>query len=338
MARKRKKASGKPFCYYCGRGFPDEKVLIQHQRARHFKCKKCYKKMSTAHALMNHMYQVHKETMKKVQNAKEGRDSIELAIYGMAGVPQDVIDQRNEREAKKGSDDESSEHSGADSDEGSEEEDEVKEEAPPPPRPTHPSAAAPPPVMQPPQLPQFNPMLMGMRPPMSMQMPMPGYYPPPPMGMPPMLGRGLPLPPSMPPSHPMNMMGRGMPMQNMDAPPPPPMGAPPPPPTFPPLIQSPPQAVFSQPFTQRRSRSPSPGPSGPTPPPYNPSSSYTGGRTAPVEGEEVDKKGNIRVLFVYKDELSMEEKRALLPRYRVDDMIALSQSISSRLKEVQGRR
>lgn len=332
MARKRKKASGKPFCYYCGRGFPDEKVLIQHQRARHFKCKKCYKKMSTAHALMNHMYQVHKETMKKVQNAKDGRDSIELAIYGMNGVPQDVIDQRNEREAKKGSDDESSENSDAGSDEGSDEEDEVKEEAPPPPRPAHPSTVMPPPVMQP-QPPQFNPMMMGMRPPMPMQMPMPGYYPPPPMGIPPMLGRGIPLPPSMP-QNPMSMMGRGMP--GMDVPPPPPMGIPPPP-TFPPsqnpFSQTP---QFSQP-PQRRSRSPSPS-SGSGAPAYNPSSSYTGGRTAPVEGEEVDKKGNIRVLFVYKDELSMEEKRALLPRYRVDDMLTLSQSISARLKDVQGRR
>lgn len=26
------------FCYYCDREFDDEKVLIQHQKAKHFKC------------------------------------------------------------------------------------------------------------------------------------------------------------------------------------------------------------------------------------------------------------------------------------------------------------
>lgn len=315
MARKRKKASGKPFCYYCGRGFPDEKVLIQHQRARHFKCKKCYKKMSTAHALMNHMYQVHKETMKKVQNAKEGRDSIELAIYGMNGVPQDVIDQRNEREAKKGSDDESSENSGAESDGDSDGEDEVKEEAPPS-RPAQPAPAQPavPPSLMMPQ--PFNSMMMGMRPPM----PMPGFYPPPPMSMPPMMaGRGL-QPPSSIPNHHLSMMGRGMLVPSMDAPPPP-SG---PPPAF--ASSAPSSQTIFQPQSPLNFIN-LPSVSGSSLPPTSSispsaSSSYTGGRTGPVEGEEVDKKGNIKVLFVYKDDLSMEEKRALLPRYRDDEVVS----------------
>ena len=31
----------KNWCYYCEREFEDEEVLIQHQKARHFKCPVC---------------------------------------------------------------------------------------------------------------------------------------------------------------------------------------------------------------------------------------------------------------------------------------------------------
>lgn len=62
--RKKRKKGGCIFCYYCNRSFEGEKVLIQHQKAKHFKCSNCHKKMITAHALRNHMFQVHKESLK----------------------------------------------------------------------------------------------------------------------------------------------------------------------------------------------------------------------------------------------------------------------------------
>jgi hypothetical protein len=34
---------------------------------------------------------VHKETLKVVANSKEGRDSVELSIHGMKGVPPEVL-------------------------------------------------------------------------------------------------------------------------------------------------------------------------------------------------------------------------------------------------------
>jgi hypothetical protein len=75
------------YCYYCDRVFEDEKILIQHQKARHFKCHICHKKLSTSSGMVIHMLQVHKEAIKTVPNAKEGRDSVDLEIYGMEGVP-----------------------------------------------------------------------------------------------------------------------------------------------------------------------------------------------------------------------------------------------------------
>jgi len=53
------------WCFYCSREFDDEKILIQHQKARHFKCELCSKKLSTTGGLVVHMVQVHKETLKR---------------------------------------------------------------------------------------------------------------------------------------------------------------------------------------------------------------------------------------------------------------------------------
>ncbi|CAG9314195.1 unnamed protein product [Blepharisma stoltei] len=84
----------KPFCYYCDREFDDEFVLHQHQKARHFSCHTCHKKFSTAASMATHVLQVHKEQVLKVPNAKTGRDAIELDIFGMEGVPPQLVEQR----------------------------------------------------------------------------------------------------------------------------------------------------------------------------------------------------------------------------------------------------
>jgi len=67
MGRKKNKKGVeiKPFCYYCDRKFDDEQVLIQHQRAKHFKCIECHKKMNGAHGLVVHLLQVHKRPLKE---------------------------------------------------------------------------------------------------------------------------------------------------------------------------------------------------------------------------------------------------------------------------------
>lgn len=89
MGKKKRKASPPPKarCYYCDREFDDEQVLIGHQKAKHFKCPHCSKKLSTAGGMVTHCLQVHKTTIDAVPNAKPGRESTEIEIYGMAGIP-----------------------------------------------------------------------------------------------------------------------------------------------------------------------------------------------------------------------------------------------------------
>ena len=43
---------------YCNREFEDEKILIQHQKAKHFKCHICHKKLYTGPGLQIHCAQV----------------------------------------------------------------------------------------------------------------------------------------------------------------------------------------------------------------------------------------------------------------------------------------
>ncbi|KAF7277240.1 hypothetical protein GWI33_009015 [Rhynchophorus ferrugineus] len=58
MGRKKKKQS-KPWCWYCNREFEDEKILIQHQKAKHFKCHICHKKLYTGPGLSIHYIEIY---------------------------------------------------------------------------------------------------------------------------------------------------------------------------------------------------------------------------------------------------------------------------------------
>lgn len=41
----------RPWCYYCERDFDDLKILISHQKAKHFKCDRCGRRLNTAGGL-----------------------------------------------------------------------------------------------------------------------------------------------------------------------------------------------------------------------------------------------------------------------------------------------
>jgi len=100
MGKKKRKEAPKPWCFYCDQEFLNEKILIDHQKARHFKCFHCGKKLPSSAGLAAHVLQVHKETITKVPNAKEGRDSIEIGVYGMENIPDEFLDEE-ERDAKR---------------------------------------------------------------------------------------------------------------------------------------------------------------------------------------------------------------------------------------------
>ncbi|KAK9447414.1 uncharacterized protein V1518DRAFT_420936 [Limtongia smithiae] len=107
MARKKsarqtlQKLAERPWCYYCGRDFEDLKVLISHQRAQHFKCDRCNKRLNTAGGLVIHVQQVHKETITEVFNAMPGRETTDIEIFGMEGIPQDAVDAHDEKIREK---------------------------------------------------------------------------------------------------------------------------------------------------------------------------------------------------------------------------------------------
>ncbi|KAI9761689.1 MAG: hypothetical protein M1835_008140 [Candelina submexicana] len=87
----------RPWCYYCERDFDDLKILISHQKAKHFKCERCGRRLNTAGGLSVHLNQVHKETLTTVENALPNRNGLEVEIFGMEGIPEDVVASHNQR-------------------------------------------------------------------------------------------------------------------------------------------------------------------------------------------------------------------------------------------------
>ncbi|TEB21911.1 hypothetical protein FA13DRAFT_1614628, partial [Coprinellus micaceus] len=96
----------RPWCWYCEREFEDEKVLMQHQKAKHFKCGLCPRRLNTAGGLAVHIQQVHKlepDNLPRIDNALPGRDGYEVEIFGMEGIPApDVADYKRRKEIELG--------------------------------------------------------------------------------------------------------------------------------------------------------------------------------------------------------------------------------------------
>lgn len=88
-----------PWLYwrYCNRDFDEEKILIQHQKAKHFKCPICHKKLYTGPGLAIHCMQVHKETISTIPNSVPNRGDPEIEIYGMEGIPEKDLKERQQR-------------------------------------------------------------------------------------------------------------------------------------------------------------------------------------------------------------------------------------------------
>ncbi|KAJ1827164.1 hypothetical protein LPJ56_001809 [Coemansia sp. RSA 2599] len=102
MGRKKsRKIVFKPWCWYCEREFEDEKVLIQHQKAKHFKCHICAKRLNTANGMVIHVAQVHKENIKHVPNALPGREKPDLEIFGSIGIPEEDVADYEQRMSEK---------------------------------------------------------------------------------------------------------------------------------------------------------------------------------------------------------------------------------------------
>ncbi|KAJ5142798.1 uncharacterized protein N7515_001585 [Penicillium bovifimosum] len=91
----------RPWCYYCERDFDDLKILISHQKAKHYKCDNCGRRLNTAGGLSVHLSQVHKEQLTQVANALPNRMGPDVEIFGMEGIPQDVLVAHQQRVASQ---------------------------------------------------------------------------------------------------------------------------------------------------------------------------------------------------------------------------------------------
>ncbi|KAF4080307.1 hypothetical protein AMELA_G00168900 [Ameiurus melas] len=329
MGRKKKKQL-KPWCWYCNRDFDDEKILIQHQKAKHFKCHICHKKLYTGPGLAIHCMQVHKETIDGVPNAIPGRTDIELEIYGMEGIPEKDMQERRRQLEQKSQESQKKKQNQDDSDE----DDDEDEAGPSPfqqPAVAQPQNAYMPPANysgMPPMMPGVPPMMPGM--PVVMpgmphgMMQMGGMMPP---------GPGVPLmmsgmPPGMPPHVPrpgMLPMGQVPPVTAPGVPPRPAAPAAPPAaskPLFPSAAQAqqpvptnadPPKATFPA-YTQPPSSSSSSTSSSSV------SASSTAAKPNPpaasVKPAALSSSSATSKLMHPDEDISLEERRAQLPRYQ----------------------
>lgn len=330
MGRKKKKQM-KPWCWYCNREFDDEKILIQHQKAKHFKCHICHKRLYTGPGLSIHCMQVHKETIDKVPNSLPNRGNVELEIYGIEGIPEaDAKEHERQKHAKSlqgapemafGPDDDSDSDGGETS--GNKAQQQPQQQMTPS------SATMPMPPM---------PMMHGM--------------PPMPPGMPPM---GMPMPPMGQMMHmgPMAFMRPGMQMMQMPPgmmspnpggmpprPPLPPSGMPLPPTTsqaglpsgmlFPAASAAVSQGMGMAGLDLRPGTPASTASARPTFPAYSQQSPSTGGTTtnnstsmevssavvpSPVKKIDFSSSSTVRLIHP-EDDISLEEKRAQMPRYQ----------------------
>lgn len=239
MGRKKKKPI-KPWCWYCNREFDDDKILIQHQRAKHYKCPFCHKKLYSGPGLTVHCIQVHKEKLDKIPEALPNRNSVDIDIYGMQGIPEE--DQREHERSKRGDEGTSRSETGTKSQQPGKSTHQVQ-------APTSMLGVS---TSNPVQAAMFKQAMgMGMMPPgFSMPMGMPPMFPPgfmpppgfpsmaPPSMLPGMAGQNYAMQPMLPPTS----LGGG----SFPPPPPPPphhqqhhpMSFPPPPPSPPPPGQS----------------------------------------------------------------------------------------------------
>ena len=87
----------RPWCYYCERDFDDLSYLIDHQKAKHFHCDRCVRRLNTAGGLGVHKSQVHKEQLERVSNSLPNREDPSIEIFGMEGIPDDILSAHHQR-------------------------------------------------------------------------------------------------------------------------------------------------------------------------------------------------------------------------------------------------
>ncbi|PWN52880.1 hypothetical protein IE53DRAFT_306334, partial [Violaceomyces palustris] len=74
-------------------------VLLLHQKAKHYRCPQCPRRLNTAGGLAVHLTQVHKAEPDRLENTLPGRDTFDVEIYGMEGIPEKDLQEWMARKA-----------------------------------------------------------------------------------------------------------------------------------------------------------------------------------------------------------------------------------------------
>mmetsp|Transcript_34670 Transcript_34670/g.35363 ORF Transcript_34670/g.35363 Transcript_34670/m.35363 type:complete len:318 (+) Transcript_34670:73-1026(+) len=295
------------WCFYCERKFDDEKVLIQHQKAKHFKCHLCSKKLSTAGGLVVHVMQVHKETIKSIPNAKPERESVEFEIYGMEGIPEEFLPDSSKKQKIAPAQPQTAAQYAAAAARAIMPQ--VIGSFPNQQNPPNPYGQYQPPP--PPPAPSYGQQAYTPRPPPPLSLGMGGLHmgmTPPPMGMPP----GYPRPPGMMMQPQQNHYSSQLDMSMRPPPPVPgsagtmsmPLSAPSPPVSQPQFHAPPPRPLFpvpNQPYTGM-------------PPSFSPAQVPSAPSPVVTSSQEIAAP-DFKLVYANED-MSMEEMRAELPRYK----------------------
>ncbi|KAK4053534.1 hypothetical protein OIV83_001702 [Microbotryomycetes sp. JL201] len=296
--------------------------MAKKKSKKQVKCPHCPRRLNTAGGLAVHVDQVHKLGVDKIENAMPGRDTFDVEIYGMEGIPAaDLAAWKKKQAEEHGVDGQENKPKRAKWPSTPLSRQDLKQQlaihkalmtgqplpVPPPPAQGMLNGAP----MPPPHMP------FGSAPP-NMPMPPPGFMPPPGMPFPP---PGMSFPPGMPPPP-------GMPF--------------PPPPGVLPLGMPPPPGAFSSPFpgapvpaqiAPGSSPLPPSLPGGVPAPPPTGANVASGLNTPPRIIEKMPSSAvtpKAGTLLVYGDnEVSMEEKRAQLAQYRLDDEPAAPGSVAA---------
>ncbi|KAI8097651.1 uncharacterized protein BX664DRAFT_326926, partial [Halteromyces radiatus] len=92
MGKRKRTKELRPWCWYCERDFESLSVLIEHQKAKHFKCSQCRRTWYSIRKLIVHAMSQHDMNIISVANALPHRtNQIHLEIIGMDGIPEDDL-------------------------------------------------------------------------------------------------------------------------------------------------------------------------------------------------------------------------------------------------------
>ena len=78
-------------CFYCDKEFVNEQALLLHQKAVHFKCDECGRRVAGIAGLKIHYTTVHRESLERIPGAIKDREDPKVEVFGTLGIPEEFL-------------------------------------------------------------------------------------------------------------------------------------------------------------------------------------------------------------------------------------------------------